>query len=162
MNYINGVKRVQDSAAEQVYIIRPRHINPQGRLYGGCLMQWIDEMAGIVSRRHSGKMITTAAVDSLDFKAGAYQNDMVVLTGRLTYVGRTSMEVRVDTYIENYQGKRKLINKAYLVMVAVDENGVPVEVPGLRIESEEEQKEWQGAERRFQLRKQRIFLNETV
>lgn len=162
MNYINGVKRVQDSAAEQVYIIRPRHINPQGRLYGGCLMQWIDEMAGIVSRRHSGKMITTAAVDSLDFKAGAYQNDMVVLTGRLTYVGRTSMEVRVDTYIEDYQGKRKLINKAYLVMVAVDENGVPVEVPGLRIESEEEQKEWQGAERRFQLRKQRIFLNETV
>lgn len=155
MNYMNGVKRVQDSATEQVYIIRPRHINPQGRLYGGCLMQWIDEMAGIVSRRHSGKMITTAAVDSLDFKAGAYQNDMVVLTGRLTYVGRTSMEVRVDTYIEDYQGKRKLINKAYLVMVAVDENGVPVEVPGLRIESEAEQKEWQGAERRFQLRKQR-------
>ena len=95
MSHKDNAKKVQDSATEQVYIIRPRHINPQGRLYGGCLMQWIDEMAGIVSRRHSGKMITTAAVDSLEFKAGAYQNDMVVLAGRVTYVGRTSMEVRV-------------------------------------------------------------------
>ncbi len=101
-------------------------------------------------------MITTAAVDSLEFKAGAYQNDMIVLAGRVTYVGRTSMEVRVDTYIEDYQGKRQIINRAYLVMVAVDENGTPVEVPGLQIESEEEREEWLGAERRLQLRKQKI------
>ncbi|MCI8730659.1 MAG: acyl-CoA thioesterase, partial [Lachnospiraceae bacterium] len=68
----------------------------------------------------------------------------------------TSMEVRVDTYIEDYQGKRQIINRAYLVMVAVDENGTPVEVPGLQIESEEEREEWLGAERRLQLRKQKI------
>lgn len=157
MSHKDNAKRVQDSATEQVYIIRPRHINPQGRLYGGCLMQWIDEMAGIVSRRHSGKMITTAAVDSLEFKAGAYQNDMIVLAGRVTYVGRTSMEVRVDTYIEDYQGRRELINRAYLVMVAVDENGTPVEVPGLQIESEEEREEWLGAKRRLQMRKQKML-----
>ena len=101
-------------------------------------------------------MITTAAVDSLEFKAGAYQNDMVVLAGRVTYVGQTSMEVRVDTYIEDYQGKRELINRAYLVMVAVDENGTPVEVPGLQIESEEEQKEWLGAKRRLKLRREKM------
>ena len=149
------MKRVQDSQTEQVYIIRSQHINPQGRLFGGYLMQWIDEMAVIVSRRHSGKSVTTASIDNLSFKAGAYQNDMVVLVGKLTYVGRTSMEVRVDTYVEDYTGKRKSINRAYIVMVAIDEEGNPVEVPGLMIESEAEQAEWLAGEKRYKLRKQR-------
>lgn len=148
-------KRVRDSETEQVYIIRSQHINPQGRLFGGYLMQWIDEMAGIVSRRHCGKMITTASIDNLNFQAGAYQNDMVVLVGKLTYVGNTSMEVRVDTYVEDYQGNRRSINRAYIVMVAVDEEGNPTQVPGLILESEAEQAEWLGGEKRYQLRKQR-------
>lgn len=148
-------KRVQDSKTEQVYIIRSQHINPQGRLFGGYLMQWIDEMAGIVSRRHSGRMVTTASIDNLSFKAGAYQDDMVVLVGRLTYVGRTSMEVRVDTYVEDYKGNRRNINRAYIVMVAVDEDGNPVEVPGLKVESESERAEWLGGEKRYELRRQR-------
>lgn len=151
----DDMKTVQDSQTEQVYIIRSQHINPQGRLFGGYLMQWIDEMAGIVSRRHSGKSVTTASVDNLSFKAGAYQNDMVVLVGKLTYVGRTSMEVRVDTYVEDYDGKRKNINRAYIVMVAIDEDGNPVRVPGLAIETEAEQAEWSAGEKRYQLRKQR-------
>ncbi len=154
-NDLDTMKRVQDSQSEQVYVIRSQHINPQGRLFGGYLMQWIDEMAGIVSRRHSGKMVTTASIDNLNFKAGAYQNDMIVLVGRMTYVGRTSMEVRVDTYVEDYQGNRKSINRAYIVMVAVDENGTPIPVPGLQIETEAEKAEWIGGEKRYRLRKQR-------
>ena len=135
MEQKRAMKKVGDSRTEQVYVIRSQHINPQGRLFGGYLMQWIDEMAGIVSRRHSGKMVTTASIDNLNFKAGAYQNDMIVLVGRLTYVGRTSMEVRVDTY--------------------VDEKGNAVEVPGLELASEAEQAEWLGGEKRYQLRKRR-------
>ena len=80
---------------------------------------------------------------------------MIVLVGRLTYVGRTSMEVRVDTYIEDLKGRRRSINKAYIVMVAVDGDGHPVEVPGLEIRSEAEKMEWCGGEKRYQLRKQR-------
>ncbi len=149
------VKKVQDSKTEQVYVVRSRHINPQGRLFGGCLMQWIDEIAAIVGRRHSGKLVTTAAIDNLHFKAGAYQDDMVVLIGRVTYVGHTSMEVRVDTYVEDYQGMRKSINRAYLVMVAVDENGSPSAVPKLMLESEAEREEWAGGQKRNELRRQR-------
>lgn len=154
-NQADSTKKVQDSKTEQVYVVHPQHINPQGRLSGACLMQWIDIMGGIVSRRHSGRMITTAMVDSLNFKAGAYQNDMIVLTGRITYVGHTSMEVRVDTYIEDCHGNRKNINTAYLVMVALDDNGNPALVPGLQIESDEEQEEWLGGQKRYQLRKAR-------
>lgn len=148
-------KRVQDSFSEQLHIVRPTHINGYGRLFGGVLMQWIDEMAGIVARRHCGTQVTTAAVDNLKFKAGAYQNDIVVLRGKVTYVGRTSMEVRVDTYVEDESGKRKPINRAYLVMVSIDENDKPIQVPGLILERENDRMEWENAKKRYEFRKLR-------
>lgn len=147
------IKKVDESKTEQMYIVRSLHINGYGRLFGGQLMQWIDELAGIVCRRHFGLSVTTASIDNLNFKDAAYQNDMIVLVGKLTYVGKTSMEVRVDTFIEDDQGIRKCINRAYVVMVAIDQAGNPVEVPGLMIETENEKLEWQGGEKRYQLRK---------
>ena len=149
------VKKASDSATEQVYIIRSQHINSYGRLFGGYLMQWMHELAAIVSRRHCGSEVTTAAVDNLNFKAGAYMGDMVALVGKLVYVGRTSMEVRIDAYVEDRTGIRRNINRAYIVMVAVDQEGRAVEVPRLDIETETERAEWAGGEKRYQLRIQR-------
>ena len=148
-------KKVADSLTEQVYIVRSQHINGYGRLFGGILMQWIDELAGIVCRRHCGMTVTTASIDNLSFEAPAYQNDRIVLIGRLTYVGRTSMEVRIDAYVEDMAGMRKTINRAYIVMVAIEEDGKPLPVPGLEIETESEKYEWQSGEKRYQLRKTR-------
>ena len=86
----------------------------------------------------------------------AFLNDTVVLVGRVTYVGRTSMEVRVDTYVEELAtGIRKMINRAYVVMVAIDENGRALPVPGLILESPEQEAEWEGGKRRYELRKER-------
>ncbi|MBQ9059223.1 MAG: acyl-CoA thioesterase [Atopobiaceae bacterium] len=148
-------KRVSDSLTEQVYIIRPQHINPSDRLFGGQLMLWIDEMAGVVSRRHSNSIVTTASIDNLNFLAAAYQDDMIVLVGKVTHVGKTSMEIRVDSYIEDYSGNRTTMNRAYVVMVAVDEDGRPTSVPGLILETDEEREEWEAAERRNAIRKER-------
>ena len=148
-------KRVSDSLTEQTYLLMHRHINGYGRLFGGQLMQWIDEIAGIVSMRHSGGRITTACIDNLNFKAGAYLNDTIVLIGRITYVGKSSMEVRVDTYVEDLHGMRRMINRAYVVIVAIDEQGHAVEVPGLILETESERAEWEAGKRRYDLRKQR-------
>lgn len=129
---------------EQVYIVRSTYINGYGRLFGGQLMQWIDELAGIVCISHCGTTVTTASIDNLNFKVRAYQNDMIVLVGKMTYVGRTSMEVRVDTYIENEHGMQKSINRAYMVMVAIGKDEKAVKVPRLDIETEEERAEWQA------------------
>ena len=148
-------KRVSDSQTEQVYIVRSQHINGYGRLFGGILMQWIDELAGIVGRRHAGATVTTAAVDNLSFQAPAYQNDMIVLIARLSYVGTTSMEVRVDVYAEDDDGIRRPINRAYVVMVAITEDGTPIRVPGLILETESECYEWECGKKRYLLRKQR-------
>ena len=131
-------KKVSDSKMEHIYQVRPEHLNPAGRLFGGKLMEWIDELAAFVGMRHSGGGVTTASVDNLRFMRGAYQNDLIVLTARITYVGNSSMEVRVDTYIEDFEGIRKPINRAYLTLVAVDDNGVPRQVPSITLETESE------------------------
>lgn len=149
------MKKVSDSRTEQTYLIMHRHINGYGRLFGGQLMMWIDELAGIVGKRHAECEITTACIDQLNFKTAAFLNDTVVLIGRMTHTGRTSMEVRVDTYAESLNGQRRLINTAYIVMVAIDAEGKAVEVPGLILESAEQEMEWEGGERRYQLRKER-------
>ena len=88
------MKHMEDSRTENTYLIMNKHINGYGRLFGGVLMQWIDEMAGIVAYRHAGTIVTTACVDNLNFKAGAYLGDTVVLIGKLTYVGRKSRVAR--------------------------------------------------------------------
>ncbi|MBQ8688610.1 MAG: acyl-CoA thioesterase [Ruminococcus sp.] len=148
-------KRVKDSYSEQVQVLTQANINGYNRLFGGQLMEWIDVVAAVVARRHSGRNVTTAVVDTLTFQAPAYPNDTIIICGFITYVGRTSMEVCTKTYVECLDGERKLINTAYLVMVALDEHEKPVEVPRLILETEEERTEWAAAEKRARLRKQR-------
>ena len=149
------IKRVEESLTEQQYLVCPAHINHYGRLFGGQLLKWIDELAGIVAIRHCGNTVTTAAIDNLQFQAPAYTGDMIVLRGMVTSVGRSSMEVRVDTYRESLSGDREMINRAYIDMVCIDCKGQPKEVPDLLIETEEQQKEYDAAQKRKQMRKQR-------
>ena len=148
-------KRVKDSYSEQVQVLTQANINGYNRLFGGQLMAWIDVVAAVVARRHSGHNVTTAVVDTLTFQAPAHANNTLIICGYITYVRRTSMEVCVKTYVENLSGSRRLINTAYLVMVALDENEDPTEVPRLLLETDEERAEWEAAEKRAALRKQR-------
>ena len=124
--HIMTKKHMEDSRTENTYLIMPKHINCYGRLFGGILMQWIDEVAGIVAHRHAGSI-----------------------------VGKTSMEVRIDTYAEDPDGMRRMINRAYEVLVSIDEEGNKLEVPGLFVETEAQKAEWEGGEKRYLLRKQR-------
>ena len=147
-------KRVCDSYAEQVQILTQANLNGYSRLFGGQLMEWIDIVAAVVARRHSECNVTTAVVDMLEFKKPAYANDTIIIKGKVTYTGRTSMEVKVETFVEALSGEKTLINTAYLVMVALDENDKPTEVPKLIIETEEEKKECEAA----LLRKERRMM----
>ena len=148
-------KTVKDSYAEQVQILTQKDMNGYKRLFGGRLMEWIDIVAAVVARRHSGRNVTTAVVDTLTFRAPAHLNDTIILCGRITHVGRTSMEVCVETYVEHLDSSRTLINKAYVILIAIDENEKPVEVPRLKLETEEEKAEWTLGEKRAEIRKQR-------
>lgn len=151
---MRAVKKVEESLTEQQYLICPAHINHYGRLFGGQLLKWIDEVAGIVAIRHCGSTVTTAAIDNLQFRAPAYTGDMIVLRGWVTCVGKTSMEIRVDTYREQMGGQRELINEAYINMVAIDCKGRPVEVPEIAIETQQQKDEWEAAQNRRRIRQQ--------
>ena len=140
---------------EQVYQVRPEYLNGAGRLFGGKLMEWIDEIAGLVAIRHSQTNVVTASVDNLKFIRGAYQNDLLVMIGKVSYVGNTSMEIRVDTYVEDLNGMRRPINRAYLTLVAINENGEPTEIPGIILENKGEEAEWEAGKKRKELRIQR-------
>ena len=148
-------KYVKDSYTEQVQILTLSRLNGYNRLFGGMLMAWIDVVAAVVARRHSGRNVTTAVVDTLQFEGPAHANDTIVLTGKITYVGRTSMEIKVETFVEELNGTKTKINTAYVVMVAIDENERPVPVNGLVLETEEEKREWEDAKKRNDLRKER-------
>ena len=148
-------KTVDDSRVETVHIIRPTHLNGANRLFGGILMQWNDEVAGIVAKRHSMSNMTTASVDNLTFLHGAYQNDLVVIKGKMTWVGSTSMEVCVDTYVESPKGERHRINNAHFMMVALDENDRPIQVPRLILQTEDEHLAWAHGEERRRIRNER-------
>lgn len=145
-------KRVDDSRTETAHLIRPNHLNGADRLFGGTLMQWIDEVAAVVAKRHSGANVTTASVDNLTFLKGAYQNELVIIKGKVTWVGKTSMEVCVDTYVESLSGDRTRINNAHFIMIALDENDRPIEVPRLIVETEDEKLAWKHGEERRKIR----------
>ncbi|MCL2031595.1 MAG: acyl-CoA thioesterase [Oscillospiraceae bacterium] len=152
-------KRVSESQTGQVQIVMPGDTNGHGRLFGGRLAEWIDIVAAVAARRHSGREVTTVSIDNLNFKAPAYANETVVLIGRVTHTGRTSMEIRVDTYAENLRGERNMINKAYVVMVALDENQSPAPVPALLLETGEQRAEWEAGEKRRELNRRRRHEN---
>ncbi|SEK24520.1 acyl-CoA thioesterase [Ruminococcus albus] len=157
MPYPKGDKRVSDSITEITKLIQYRDINGENRLFGGRLMEWIDEAAGVAAMRHCGGNAVTLMVDSLRFKHAAFINDIVVLIAKVTYVGKTSMEVRVDSYVEDKgSGIRRAINHAYLTCVHVDENGRPKPIDyGIIPEGITEQAEYEGARKRIAIRKQR-------
>ena len=137
-------KTVEASMTEQVHLIMQQHLNGGGRLFGGALMQWLETYR-----------VVTAAVDNLQFKHAIYEGEIVVLKGYVTDVGRTSMEVEIDTYVEQPDGMRRTVNRAFFVMVAVDENQKPIQVPELIITTEAEKARNEAAKMRRDMRKKR-------
>ena len=137
-----------------VHIVMPEHCNgyAQPRLFGGQLMAWIDIAGAVAARRWSHSAVTTVCVDHLDFIAPAYLNDTVVQEARVTWTGRTSMEVRVDSYVEKLTGERTAVNRAYAVFVALDADEKPAKVPPFTPETDAEKAEYEEALRRRALR----------
>ena len=140
-----------------VQIVLPQHCNgyERPRLFGGQLMAWIDIIGAVAARRFARSAVTTVCVDNLTFLGPAHLNDTVVQDARVTWAGRTSLEVRVDSYVEQLDGSRTLVNRAYAVYVALDENERPAPVPAFTPETEEERQEYEAAQRRRDIRLQR-------
>lgn len=146
-------KTPDESKVERVELLLQGNLNGRHRLFGGQLMEWIDLTGCAVARRHSGRDVTTVLVDQLVFHAPAFANDMLVLEGRMVFAGNTSMEVQVDSYVEDYDGSRRLINTAHLTFVALDVDGHPCHVPPLAPHTPQELAAYEKARARYEDRK---------
>ena len=133
-----------------VQIVLPQHCNgyKKPRLFGGQIMAWIDVVGAVAARRYTNSAVTTACVENLSFLSPAYLNDTVVQEAVVTWTGHTSLEVRVDTFVERLDGTRNPVNRAYLVFVALDEYDKPKPVPTFVPETDEEKAEYAAAAER--------------
>ena len=142
-------KRVADSVVVLSQFMQPEHANNLGNVHGGWLMKLIDEAGGLCATRHARRPAVTLAVDSLRFLSPVHVGDLVTFTARLNYVGRTSMEAEVHVEAENIlSGQRSHTNSAYLVYVALDEAGHPIQAPRLILETDEEKMRWEQGQQR--------------
>lgn len=131
--------------------------NLVGHVDGGIIMKEVDIAAGIAAARHAGRICVTAAIDELSFFEPVYVGDVVVVHARVNDAGRTSLEVGVRVEAEPWRGgDRRHTTSAYLVMVALDDEGHPAPVPPLLAITEREQRRQQQARIRRQIRKERL------
>lgn len=136
----------------QVQIVMASHVNGTGRLFGGQLMAWIDVAGAVAARRYAKTDVTTVTVDTLDFLEPVHMNETVVLDAYVTWTGKTSMEVCVETYVERLGGERMLVNRAYAVYIAMDAHERKVAVPAFAPQTDAEKAEWSAAQKRRELR----------
>jgi len=129
--------------------MQPEHANNLGNVHGGWIMKLVDEAGALACMRHAQKRVVTVAVDSLVFREPIKIGNLVILNAEVTYAGRTSMEAEVQVISENpISGERVRTNTAYLVYVALDDDGKPSSVPELLVESDEEKLRMEQARKR--------------
>lgn len=148
----------QQNVTTSVQIVLPQHCNgyEHPRLFGGQIMAWIDVTGAVAARKYTRTNVTTVCVDNLSFMAAAHLNDVIVQEAVVTWTGNTSLEVRVDSYVERLNGSRYQVNRAYLVFVALGPDEKSVKVTPFTPQTPEETAEWEAAERRRTIRLGRI------
>ncbi len=148
-----GNKTVKDSRITLSQLMHPEHANVLGNVHGGWIMKLVDEAGALSCMRHAQRKVVTVAIDSMTFREPIRIGDLVILNSEVSYVGRTSMEAEVHVIAENpITGERTYTNTAYLVYVAVDDEGQPTTVPPLKAETEEEKLRMEKARERQERR----------
>jgi acyl-CoA hydrolase len=129
--------------------MQPQDANLYGNVHGGNVMKLMDEAGASAAIRHARQPVVTVAVDQVLFREPIHLGDLLTVTAELTYVGRTSMEVRIEVQAENLVSRQvKHTNTAFFVYVALNADGQPTPVPPLRLDTDEERRQWAEAEKR--------------
>ena len=149
-------KPASESATEMVQVVLPNDTNPLGFILGGTVMHLIDIAGAIACHRHTRSLLVTAAVDDLQFLHPIKVGDLIILKSRVTCVFNTSLEVQVTVFSEEtLTGRRRLTSRAFLTFVGIDRDGQRVKVPPLLVETEQERRVCEEAQRRREHRLQR-------
>lgn len=141
-----------DSKTTLTDLVLPSETNPLNNLFGGELLARMDRAASIAARRHSRRIVVTASVNHVAFNRSIPLGSVVTIEAKVSRSFKTSMEVYIDVWIEDREsGHCSIANEAIYTFVAVNEQGIPVEVPKLIPESKIEKERYDAALRRKQL-----------
>ena len=148
---------VRDSQSEMTELVLPNDANPLGALLGGRLMHWIDLAGAMAVHRHTRSYAVTASVDHIDFLVPVQVGDLVILRSSVNRVFQTSVEVGVKVFVENYiADTSQHVASAYLTFVAIDAKGNRLKVPAVIPETEEQQRRYDDAGRRREIRRSEV------
>jgi acyl-CoA hydrolase len=152
-------KTPKESESNISRVMLPPDANLAGNVFGGTILKMIDEIAGIVATKHSRRNCVTANIDHIDFIYPVHIGDLLEMKGRLNFVGKSSMDVGVEVFAENLEtGDINFAGRATVTMVALDNSAKPVEVPRLRLETDEDKKLFQLGLERYDERAKRVKL----
>ena len=143
-----------ESQTEMTLMMLPSDANPMGNVFGGIILKHVDLVAGIVAKRHARNTnCVTASIDRMTFLKPVYIGNALILSARLNYVRRSSMEIEVEIESENLDtGTRVRTGTAFVTIVALDKAGKPTGVPPLLVSTEEEKERFAKGEERMSLR----------
>jgi acyl-CoA hydrolase len=135
-------------------LVLPQHANVHGSVLGGTVMHWIDLAAAVVANRHCRRPVVTASFDEMSFLAPIQVGQLALIHARITFVDRSSMEIRVDVESEDLlTGERRRTGTAFVTFVAIDPvTNRPTPVPELVLETDEERAEHARAKERRRIR----------
>ena len=125
-------KQVKDSQVDISELMLPSHSNFNGKIHGGYVLSLMDRIAFACASKHSGAYCVTASVDTVDFLKPIEIGELVTMKASVNYVGNSSMVIGIRVEAENIRtGEIKHCNSSYFTMVAKDEDGKSLQVPGL-------------------------------
>lgn len=158
----SNFKNVKSSKVTISQLMLPSHSNFNGKIHGGYILSLMDQIAFACASKYSGAYCVTASVDTVDFLKPIEIGELVTMKASVNYVGNTSMVIGIRVDSENIQtGKIKHCNSSYFTMVAKDEFGNSVAVPGLIISNMEEVRRFYNSLKRMALKKERDHHEET-
>lgn len=155
-------KHSSESEVVLSQLMLPSHSNFGGKIHGGFILSLLDQVAFACASKHSENYCVTASVDRVDFLNPVEVGELLTLKSTVNYVGRTSMVVGVRVEAEHIQdGSIKHCNSSYFTMVAKDEDGKSIEVPGLELITDDDYRRFIKNIKRMENRKEhdQIFLN---
>ena len=147
-------KQVKESNTIMTEMVMPNDTNPLGNLKGGNLMRWMDIAGGICAGKHCEANVVTASVDHVSFQKPVASGDVLTIKANVTRAFNTSIEIYVEVFAHDMKGGNpRRCNHAYFTFVAVDDvTKKPIKVPPIVPLTNEEQKLFDGAKRRRELR----------
>ena len=150
-------KYVQDSQVVISELMLPSHSNFNGKIHGGYILSLLDQIAFACASKHSGAYCVTASVDTVDFLRPIEIGELVTMKASVNYVGHSSMVIGIRVEAENIQtGDKKHCNSSYFTMVAKDNTGKSVSVPGLILKTDNQIRRFAKSIKRKNMKTKRI------